>query len=189
MPRLRRRAWPTERGLWMARPVDISSVITARTPPSGSGRSSQKNGASALGLQRVLGLGSYRTAWTWLHKPTRDGAAWPGPGRRHGGRGRRRSLVGGLVGGRMSARHLRKKALVVIPAEVRGRAIGRIRMHWMADAFSRHPADVRAARGETWLGGALPTGSRATAASSMRAAIATSVECSLRREPSRPRRS
>ena len=29
---------------------------------------SQKHGASALGLQRVLGLGSYETAWTWLHK-------------------------------------------------------------------------------------------------------------------------
>ena len=29
---------------------------------------SQKNGASALGLQRALGLGSYKTAWTWLHK-------------------------------------------------------------------------------------------------------------------------
>ena len=29
---------------------------------------SQKNGASALGLQRVLGLSSYETAWTWLHK-------------------------------------------------------------------------------------------------------------------------
>ena len=28
----------------------------------------QKNGASALGVQRVLGLGSYRTAWNWLHK-------------------------------------------------------------------------------------------------------------------------
>ena len=28
----------------------------------------QKNGVSALGLQRVLGLGSYETAWTWLHK-------------------------------------------------------------------------------------------------------------------------
>jgi len=26
----------------------------------------QKSGVSALGLQRVLGLGSYRTAWTWL---------------------------------------------------------------------------------------------------------------------------
>src|SRR5262249_31103828 len=28
----------------------------------------QKNGASALGLQRVLGLESYETAWAWLHK-------------------------------------------------------------------------------------------------------------------------
>lgn len=28
----------------------------------------QKNGTSALGLQRVLGIGSYETAWTWLHK-------------------------------------------------------------------------------------------------------------------------
>ncbi len=43
---------------------------------------SQKNGVSALGLQRVLGLGSYETAWTWLHKlrramvrPGRDGLA------------------------------------------------------------------------------------------------------------------
>lgn len=29
---------------------------------------SQKNGVSALGLQQVLGLGSYQTAWAWLHK-------------------------------------------------------------------------------------------------------------------------
>jgi hypothetical protein len=29
---------------------------------------SRKNGVSALGLQRVLGLGSYETAWTWPHK-------------------------------------------------------------------------------------------------------------------------
>ena len=28
----------------------------------------QKFGVSALGLQRVLGLGSYQAAWTWLHK-------------------------------------------------------------------------------------------------------------------------
>jgi hypothetical protein len=28
----------------------------------------RKQGVSALGLQRFLGLGSYRTAWTWLHK-------------------------------------------------------------------------------------------------------------------------
>ena len=29
---------------------------------------SQKNGVTALGLQRELGFGSYETAWTWLHK-------------------------------------------------------------------------------------------------------------------------
>lgn len=29
---------------------------------------SQKYGVSALGLQRVLGLGSYHTAWAWLHR-------------------------------------------------------------------------------------------------------------------------
>jgi len=28
----------------------------------------QKYGASAQGLQQVLGLKSYQTAWTWLHK-------------------------------------------------------------------------------------------------------------------------
>ncbi len=40
----------------------------------------QKSGASALGVQRVLGFGRYRTAWNWLHKlrramvrPGRDG--------------------------------------------------------------------------------------------------------------------
>ena len=41
---------------------------------------SQKNGASALGLKRVLGLGSYDTAWTWLHKLRR---AMIRPGREH----------------------------------------------------------------------------------------------------------
>jgi len=29
---------------------------------------SQKYGASALGIQRVLGFGSYHTAWAWLHR-------------------------------------------------------------------------------------------------------------------------
>ena len=29
---------------------------------------SQKNGASALGLQRILGLKTYVTAWSWLHR-------------------------------------------------------------------------------------------------------------------------
>lgn len=28
----------------------------------------QKNGVSALGLQRILGLQRYETVWIWLHK-------------------------------------------------------------------------------------------------------------------------
>ena len=32
------------------------------------GSPARRTGHSALGLQRALGLGSYKTAWTWLHK-------------------------------------------------------------------------------------------------------------------------
>ena len=45
---------------------------------------SQKSGVSALGLQRVLGLGSYRTAWAWLHK-LRRAMVRPGRDRCRGG--------------------------------------------------------------------------------------------------------
>ena len=49
----------------------------------------QENGVSALGLQRVLGLGSYQTAWAWLHKTVpRDGEAGPGSLGRSRRRGR-----------------------------------------------------------------------------------------------------
>jgi hypothetical protein len=37
----------------------------------------QKYGANALGLQRVLNLGSYHTAWQWLHKLRRAGRGTP----------------------------------------------------------------------------------------------------------------
>jgi len=43
----------------------------------------QKNGVSALGLQRVLGLGSYKTAWALLHK-LRRAMVRPGRDRLHG---------------------------------------------------------------------------------------------------------
>ena len=73
-------AWATRRGLWMCTVCGHQASVMAgtifegtRTPLTLWFRAiwwvvSQKNGASALGLQRVLGLGSYRTAWTWLHK-------------------------------------------------------------------------------------------------------------------------
>ena len=40
----------------------------------------QRYGAGALGPQRILGLGQYWTAWTWLHKlrraMVRPGSEW-----------------------------------------------------------------------------------------------------------------
>ena len=44
---------------------------------------SQKNGASAASVQKILGLGSYQTAWTWLHKLRRV-MVRPGRNRLHG---------------------------------------------------------------------------------------------------------
>lgn len=86
---------------------------------------SQKTGASALGLQRILGLGSYRTAWTWLHK-LRRAMVRPGRDQLSGEVEVDETLVGGVEpgGGR---RHIGKKALVAVAAEVRERATGRSR--------------------------------------------------------------
>ena len=92
---------------------------------------SQKNGASALGLQRILGLGSYRTAWSWLHK-IRRAMIRPGRDRLSGEVEVDETLIGGVEsdGGRRSVGN---KALVAIAAEVRGQAIGRIRMQCIPD--------------------------------------------------------
>lgn len=92
----------------------------------------QKNGASALGLQRVLGLGSYETAWTWLHK-LRRAMVRPGRERLSGRIEVDETLVGGLEEG-VRGRQTFKKALVVIGAEENGNGIGRIRMHRIPDA-------------------------------------------------------
>ena len=137
-------AWPTGRGLRMCAACGHQASVIAgtifqgtRTPLPVWFRAiwwvvNQKNGASALGLQRVLGLGSYRTAWTWLHK-LRRAMVRPGRDRVSEEVEVDEALVGGLDpgGGR---RHLGKKALVVIAAEVRGRGIGRIRMQRVEDA-------------------------------------------------------
>ena len=93
---------------------------------------SQKYGANALGLQRVLGLGSYRTAWTWLHK-LRRAMVRPDRDRLSGKVEVDETFVGGVeAGGRRC--HVGKKALVAIAAEIRGRAIGRIRMRRIRDS-------------------------------------------------------
>src|SRR5213594_4020432 len=138
------RAWATERGLFMCASCGHQTSATAgtifqdtRTPLTLWFRAvwwvvSQKNGASALGLQRVLGLGSYRTAWTWLHK-LRRAMVRPGRDRLCEGVEVDETFVGGLQpgGGR---RHIGKKALVAVAAEIRGRAIGRIRLRRVPDS-------------------------------------------------------
>jgi ribosomal protein L37AE/L43A len=74
------KAWRTGRSLLVCGSCGRQTSVTAgtifqdtRKPLSMWFRAiwwvtSQKTGTSALGLKQVLGLGSYRTAWTWLHK-------------------------------------------------------------------------------------------------------------------------
>lgn len=92
----------------------------------------QKHGASALGLQRVLGLGGYLTAWSWLHK-LRRAMVRPGRDALHGAVEVDETYVGGLAEGKRG-RGAERKALVVIAAEEDGKGIGRIRMSRVADA-------------------------------------------------------
>lgn len=93
----------------------------------------QKSGVSALGLQRTLGLGSYRTAWSWLHK-LRTAMVRPGRERLTGEAEVDEVYLGGVEPGK-GRRHLGEtKALVAVAAEVRGRAIGRIRLQRIPDA-------------------------------------------------------
>ena len=93
---------------------------------------SQKNGASALGLQRILGLGGYQTAWTWLHK-LRRAMVRPGRDRLSGTIEVDETYIGGLEEG-VRGRQTDTKALVVIAAEENGAGTGRIRMRRIPDA-------------------------------------------------------
>lgn len=97
----------------------------------------QKQGASALGLQRLLGLGSYRTAWTWQHK-LRRAMVRPGRERLNGWVEVEETYVGGAEQG-VRGRKTVTKALVAIAVEVQqdGPGLGRTRMRVVADASAR----------------------------------------------------
>lgn len=92
----------------------------------------QKNGVSALGLQRVLGLGSYQTAWAWLHK-LRRAMVRPSWDRLAGVVEVDETYLGSLEEGKRG-RQTEKKALIVVAAQEEGRGIGRNRMRRIADA-------------------------------------------------------
>src|SRR5258708_35287376 len=70
--------WQTARGLFQCRQCGYEASITRGTLFHDTHKPlrlwfaaiwyvvNQKNGVSALGLQKALGLGSYHTAWEWL---------------------------------------------------------------------------------------------------------------------------
>lgn len=95
------------------------------------GITSAKTGTSALTLQRELGLGSYQTAWAWLHT-LRRAMVRPGRDRLSGQVEVDETFIGGIGGA--EGRSTATKALVVVAAEEVGHGIGRIRMRRIPNA-------------------------------------------------------
>jgi len=138
------KAWLTGRGLLRCSHCQRQTSVIAGTLFEGTRKpirtwfqamwyvTSQKYGGNALGLKRVVGFGSYQTAWTWLHKMRR---AMVRPGR---------DLLGGKVevdetyiGGEEAGVRGRKtdtKAIVVIAVEIHEPyGFGRVRLRRVPD--------------------------------------------------------
>jgi transposase-like protein/ribosomal protein L37AE/L43A len=137
------KGWPVRAVLWQCAGCGRQTSVTAgtifqdtRTPLTRWFRAmwwvtNSKAGTSALTLQRLLGLGSYQTAWVWQHK-LRRAMVRPGRDRLSGAVEVDESFVGGLGGA--EGRSTATKALVVVAAEEVGRGIGRIRMRRIPNA-------------------------------------------------------
>lgn len=136
--------WAMSRGLYLCAGCRYQTSVLAGTIFQDTKKSlqlwframwfvtNQKNGVSALGLQRVLGLGSYRTAWEWLHK-LRRAMVRPSRERLLGTIEVDETYVGGEQPGQRG-RGAFGKVLVVVGAEVKDDPIGRIRLRQVADA-------------------------------------------------------
>ena len=131
-------SWRTAQGLWMCKECAKRTSVTAgtifhrtRTPLSTWFAAiwfltSQKNGMSALGLQRVLGFGSYETAWAWLHK-LRRAMVRPERDRLRGIVELDETMVGGVSADKLGAST--DKVPVMIAVERNGtRKLGRVRL-------------------------------------------------------------
>jgi transposase-like protein len=139
--------WVTARGLRHCRGCGLQTSVTAGTLFADTHLplrlwfealwhvTSQKSGASALGLQRILGLGSYRTAWNLLHK-LRRAMVRPGRERLQGIVEVDEIFIGGPKPGKRG-RGAQGKALVVVAAQQAAKGIGRIRFTRVADASAR----------------------------------------------------
>lgn len=135
--------WATSRGLWVCAACRAQTSVVAGTVLQDSKLpltawlramwhvTSQKNGISALGLQRVLGLGSYKTAWSLLHK-LRRAMVRPGRDRLSGAVEVDETYWGteetGVIG-----RLTHEKTLIAVAAEARGAGLGRVRLRCIPD--------------------------------------------------------
>jgi transposase-like protein len=99
----------------------------------------QRNGASAHGLQPIIGLKSYKTAWIWLQK-LRRAMVSPDREKLHGFIEVDETYIGGKEEGKRG-RAFEKKSLVVVAVEVNDKKVGRIRLKMIEDASadSLHP--------------------------------------------------
>jgi transposase-like protein len=140
-------AWPTKRFVYRCSECDYQASVTSGTIFHGTRKplrlwflamwnvTSQKYGANALGLQRVLGLGSYHTAWEWLHK-LRRAMVRPGREKLSGAVEVDETYVGGRKSGKRG-RGAEGKTLVMIAVEDKGKlGFGRIRLGRVEDASS-----------------------------------------------------
>lgn len=138
------KAWRTSKGLYYCVNCEYKTSVIAGTIFQDTSKplkvwframwyvTNQKQGVSALGLQRMLGLGSYRTAWSWLHK-LRCAMVRPGRDRLSGIVEVDEAYIGGPEEGKRG-RGAAGKALIVVAAQKDGKRIGRIRIKRVADA-------------------------------------------------------
>ena len=142
-----RKVWERSRSLLVCASCSYETSVTAGTMFERTRKpltmwframwwvTSQKTGASALSLQQILGLGSYHTAWTWLHK-FRRAMVRPGRDRLSGCIEVDETYVGGVKHGKRG-RGASGKSLVVVAAQLDGNRIGRIRLARVPDASSQ----------------------------------------------------
>ena len=141
------KAWFTNRGLYRCIKCDFQVSVISGTIFQDTKKplqvwfriiwhvTSQKYGTNALGIQRVFGLGSYRTAWTLLHK-LRRAMVRPGRDRLSGIVDIDETYIGGKKSGKRG-RGAEGKALIFVAVERKDNKIGRIRLKRIPDASSQ----------------------------------------------------
>jgi transposase-like protein len=140
------RAWVNARNLLVCQGCGKQVSLTAGTVLQGTRKPlrdwframwwvcTQKTGGSAKGLQRLLGLGSYQTAWVWLHK-LRTAMIRAAREPLEGPVEVDDAFIGGEEAG-VRGRETLKKAKITVAVEIPGtgrRQMGRIRLLHVPD--------------------------------------------------------